>query len=71
MALFLDATYLPTRPNGQKEGVLVVWGYPTDGVVKFSCCQLESTPLNGVEKVSMTWVSMTRSAWRSSATAGE
>lgn len=26
MALFMDATYLPTRPSGQKEGVLVVWG---------------------------------------------
>jgi transposase-like protein len=31
MALFMDATYLPTRPSGQKEGVLVVWGYATDG----------------------------------------
>ena len=26
MALFLDAVYLPTRPSGQKEGVLVAWG---------------------------------------------
>src|SRR5215472_10337588 len=31
MALFLDATYLPTRPSGQKEGVLVAWGYSTAG----------------------------------------
>jgi putative transposase len=31
MALFMDATYLPTRPSGQKEGVLVVWGYTTAG----------------------------------------
>jgi putative transposase len=31
MALFLDAVYLPTRPSGQKEGVLVVWGYTTEG----------------------------------------
>lgn len=31
MALFLDATYLPTRPSGQKEGVLVAWGYTTQG----------------------------------------
>lgn len=31
MALFMDATYLPTRPSGQKEGVLVVWGYTTEG----------------------------------------
>lgn len=31
MALFMDATYLPTRPSGQKEGVLVVWGYTTVG----------------------------------------
>src|SRR5437763_10086448 len=31
MALFLDAIYLPTRPSGQKERVLVVWGYTTEG----------------------------------------
>jgi len=31
MALFLDAIYLPTRPSGQKEGVLVAWGYTTGG----------------------------------------
>src|ERR671936_1867028 len=31
LVLFLDATYLPTRPSGQKEGVLVVWGYTTAG----------------------------------------
>jgi putative transposase len=31
LVLFLDATYLPTRPSGQKEGVLVAWGYTTDG----------------------------------------
>jgi putative transposase len=31
LALFLDAIYLPTRPSGQKEGVLVVWGYTTEG----------------------------------------
>src|SRR6266705_2593778 len=31
MALFLDAVYLPTRPSGQKEGVLVAWGYTTQG----------------------------------------
>lgn len=30
-ALFLDAVYLPTRPSGDKEGVLVVWGYTTEG----------------------------------------
>src|SRR5881275_3235350 len=29
--LFLDAIYLPTRPSGQKEGVLVAWGYTTEG----------------------------------------
>jgi transposase-like protein len=27
MALVLDAIYLPTRPSGQQEGVLVAWGY--------------------------------------------
>lgn len=31
MALFLDAIYLPTRPSGEKEGVLVAWGYTTEG----------------------------------------
>ena len=31
LVLFLDAIYLPTRPSGAKEGVLVVWGYTTDG----------------------------------------
>src|SRR5207245_6215990 len=31
MALFLDAIYLPTRPSGQKEGVVVAWGYTTEG----------------------------------------
>jgi putative transposase len=31
MALFLDAIYLPTRPSGQKEGVLVARGYTTEG----------------------------------------
>ena len=31
IALFLDAIYLPTRPSGQKEGVLVAWGYTTEG----------------------------------------
>jgi putative transposase len=31
LALFLDAIYLPTRPSGEKEGVLVAWGYTTLG----------------------------------------
>ena len=31
LVLFLDAVYLPTRPSGEKEGVLVVWGYTTEG----------------------------------------
>jgi len=26
LALFLDAVYVPTRPSGAKEGVLVAWG---------------------------------------------
>lgn len=29
--LLLDAIYLPTRPSGAKEGVLVAWGYTLDG----------------------------------------
>ncbi len=31
LCLFLDACYLPTRPSGAKEGVLVAWGYDTQG----------------------------------------
>lgn len=31
LALFLDAVYLPTRPSGAKEGVLVAWGYDLHG----------------------------------------
>jgi transposase-like protein len=31
LSLMLDAIYLPTRPEGPKEGVLVAWGYTTDG----------------------------------------
>lgn len=31
LALFLDAVYLPTRPSGAKEGVLVAWGYDLSG----------------------------------------
>ena len=31
LALFLDATYLPTRPSGAKEGVVVAWGYDLEG----------------------------------------
>jgi len=31
LVLFLDAVYLPTRPSGRKEGVLVAWGYDRDG----------------------------------------
>lgn len=31
LALFLDAVYLPTRPSGAKEGVLVAWGYDLGG----------------------------------------
>ena len=31
LALFLDAIYLPVRPQGPKEGVLVAWGFTTEG----------------------------------------
>jgi len=31
LVLFLDAVYLPTRPSGAKEGVLVAWGYDETG----------------------------------------
>jgi putative transposase len=30
-ALFLDAVFLPVRPEGPKEGVLVAWGFNEDG----------------------------------------
>lgn len=32
LALFMDAIYLPVRPDGPREGVLVAWGFTTDGV---------------------------------------
>ena len=31
LVLLLDAIYLPTRPSGAKEGVLVAWGYDESG----------------------------------------
>jgi len=31
VALFLDGVYLRTRPQGEKEAVLVAWGYTLDG----------------------------------------
>jgi putative transposase len=31
LALFTDAIYLPVRPDGPKEGVLVAWGFTLDG----------------------------------------
>jgi putative transposase len=31
VVLYLDAVYLPTRPSGDKEGVLVAWGYARTG----------------------------------------
>jgi putative transposase len=31
VALFLDAVFLPVRPDGPKEGVLVAWGFTADG----------------------------------------
>jgi len=31
VALFLDAIYLPVRPEGPKEGVLVAWGFSLEG----------------------------------------
>ena len=31
LSLMLDAIYLPTRPDGPKEGVLVAWGFTTEG----------------------------------------
>ena len=31
LALFMDAIYLPVRPEGPKEGVLVAWGFTVDG----------------------------------------
>ena len=31
LVLMLDAIYLPVRPDGPREGVLVAWGFTTDG----------------------------------------
>ena len=31
LVLMLDAIYLPVRPDGPKEGVLVAWGFTVDG----------------------------------------
>ncbi|MBV9596900.1 MAG: IS256 family transposase [Chloroflexi bacterium] len=31
LVLFMDAIYLPIRPSGPKEGVLVAWGYRLNG----------------------------------------
>ena len=31
LALFMDAIYLPVRPEGPREGVLVAWGFTTEG----------------------------------------
>jgi putative transposase len=31
LALMLDAIYLPVRPDGPKEGVLVAWGFTSEG----------------------------------------
>ena len=31
LSLMLDAIYLPVRPDGPKEGVLVAWGFTLDG----------------------------------------
>ena len=31
VALFLDAVFLPVRPDGPKEGALVAWGFSEDG----------------------------------------
>lgn len=31
LALFMDAIYLPLRPAGPREGVLVTWGFDLDG----------------------------------------
>jgi transposase-like protein len=31
LALFLDAIWLPVRPDGPKEGVLVAWGFTVEG----------------------------------------
>jgi putative transposase len=37
-ALFLDAVFLPVRPEDPKEGVLVAWGF-TAKRASASCCR--------------------------------
>jgi putative transposase len=49
LALLLDAIYLPVRPEGPKEGVLLAWGYTTDGTASCSTSvsALASAPRTG------------------------
>ena len=38
VALFLDAIYLPVRPQGPKEGVLCAWGFTENGEARWYRC---------------------------------
>src|SRR5439155_19964296 len=40
--LFLDAIYLPARPEGPKEGVLVAWGFTETGRSEEHTSELQS-----------------------------
>src|SRR6266700_6040686 len=59
MALFLDAIYLPTRPSGQKEGVLVAWGTRP----KANACWWRCVSVSGSRtKIGWTSVAISRGA---------
>ena len=49
LVLFLDAIYLPTRPSGAREGVLVAWGYTEEGErVLLDVCLRSARALRGL-----------------------
>jgi transposase-like protein len=59
MALFLDAIYLPTRPSGQKEGVLVAWGTrPKANACWWRCVSVSGSRM----KIGWTSVAISRGA---------
>ncbi len=58
VALFLDAIYLPVRPQGQKEGVLCAWGISQQGERVLLAVEL------GMRESEDDWLSLGRSLTR-------
>ena len=58
VALFLDAIYLPVRPQGQKEGVLCAWGISQQGERVLLAVEL------GMRESADDWLSLGRSLAR-------